>query len=184
MVGNFSVTLVLFGSLITCSKDRLLPWYPQSAARLFYWKCIQAWGSVRSRILGVIGSPWTLLYPVGCWWHCYLGNIFCGFVPLSIHLSLEKGNWRPGYFTGQRCKLWVLAQAGWEMQHSNQISSKLGGTKKCSLRGEVSPCWDDSDTRTDRVISDTGHWKARGCKVKPPFGFCAYLLESPQVTAT
>lgn len=56
----------------------------------------------------LIGSPGTLLYPVGCWWHYYLGNIFCGFVPLSVHLSLEKGNWRPGCFTGQRCKLKCL----------------------------------------------------------------------------
>lgn len=173
MVENLSVTLVLFGFLIACSKDRFLPCHSQSAARVFYWKYIQVWGSVvRSSILGVLGSPGTLLYPVGCCWHYYLGNIFCGFVPLSVRLSLEKGNWRPECCTGQRCKRWVLALAGWEMQHSNQRSSKLGCAKKRSLRGEVSSCRDGSDTRTGSVVSDTGQWQTRGgCKLQPLLGF-------------
>lgn len=73
---GFTLTLVLFGSLITCIRDRdahkwlwciLLEVYPSSGSRKF-------------QISVSTGVTWG---PVSSCWHCHQGVCFCAFVPHS-----------------------------------------------------------------------------------------------------
>lgn len=98
----------------------------------------------------------------------------------AAHLSPEQGNERPGCCAGQGHEPWLLALAGWGMQHSNQEILVTGSAKKgpsypsalsvrWTLVGMMWHAWQN----LHRLLGNPG-----GCEVGPASCFTGRKLNS------
>lgn len=73
-VEGFTLTLILFGSLITCSRDR-------GAHKGQWWVLLEVYPSSGSRQVWVSVSTGVTWGSVSSCWHCHQAVCFCAFVP-------------------------------------------------------------------------------------------------------